>query len=119
MPLPPLVLLLLLMAVAAPAARPAEGHDYGDALRKCILFFEGQRSGKLPPDQRLRWRGDSALRDGAAEGVSKAAPAAVPSTRAALAIRRTHILPILPNFRPVSVYSWFFTSDEHADRPKW
>ncbi|XP_057550900.1 endoglucanase 8-like [Amaranthus tricolor] len=39
-------------------------HNYMDALRKSILFFEGQRSGKLPPDQRLRWRRHSALTDG-------------------------------------------------------
>ncbi|THG08566.1 hypothetical protein TEA_015926 [Camellia sinensis var. sinensis] len=45
------------------------GHDYADALRKSILFFEGQRSGKLPPDQRVRWRRDSALHDGATAGV--------------------------------------------------
>ncbi|CAN6478684.1 unnamed protein product [Victoria cruziana] len=44
-------------------------HDYGDALRKCILFFEGQRSGKLPPSQRLAWRRDSALGDGSVAGV--------------------------------------------------
>ncbi|KAK9276384.1 hypothetical protein L1049_005917 [Liquidambar formosana] len=43
--------------------------DYHDALRKSILFFEGQRSGKLPPDQRVRWRKDSALHDGATAGV--------------------------------------------------
>ncbi|XP_059625474.1 endoglucanase 8-like isoform X2 [Cornus florida] len=38
--------------------------DYGDALSKSILFYEGQRSGKLPPTQRMNWRGDSALCDG-------------------------------------------------------
>nr|GMC95754.1 endoglucanase 1-like [Ipomoea batatas] len=43
--------------------------DYSDALDKSILFFEGQRSGKLPADQRLNWRGDSALSDGSAENV--------------------------------------------------
>ncbi|XP_057541190.1 endoglucanase 8-like [Amaranthus tricolor] len=43
-------------------------HNYMDALRKSILFFEGQRSGKLPPDQRLRWRRDSALHDGHSVG---------------------------------------------------
>ncbi|KAG8072276.1 hypothetical protein GUJ93_ZPchr0006g44253 [Zizania palustris] len=47
----------------------AAQHDYGDALHKSILFFEGQRSGRLPPDQRLRWRGDSGLHDGSAGGV--------------------------------------------------
>lgn len=45
-------------------------HDYGDALAKSILFFEGQRSGKLPATQRLTWRRDSALGDGLDKGVS-------------------------------------------------
>ncbi|KAK6117757.1 hypothetical protein DH2020_048504 [Rehmannia glutinosa] len=44
-------------------------HDYGDALSKSILFFEGQRSGKLPSTQRLTWRKDSALGDGFDKGV--------------------------------------------------
>ncbi|KAK7263844.1 hypothetical protein RJT34_31441 [Clitoria ternatea] len=38
--------------------------NYGEALTKSILFYEGQRSGKLPPSQRMTWRKDSALRDG-------------------------------------------------------
>ncbi|KAE9595362.1 hypothetical protein Lal_00031341 [Lupinus albus] len=38
--------------------------DYGSALTKSLLFFEGQRSGKLPPNQRVKWRGDSGLTDG-------------------------------------------------------
>lgn len=38
--------------------------EYADALEKSILFFEGQRSGKLPSNQRLTWRADSALSDG-------------------------------------------------------
>ncbi|XP_062092150.1 endoglucanase 8-like [Humulus lupulus] len=43
--------------------------DYGDALSKSILFFEGQRSGKLPSSQRMTWRKDSALQDGFDIGV--------------------------------------------------
>ncbi|WCJ36498.1 glycosyl hydrolase 9B1 [Euphorbia peplus] len=38
--------------------------DYGEALNKCIRFFEGQRSGKLPSNQRVTWRKDSAILDG-------------------------------------------------------
>lgn len=38
--------------------------DYANALEKSILFFEGQRSGKLLPNQRQTWRGDSGLSDG-------------------------------------------------------
>lgn len=29
-----------------------------------LLFFEAQRSGELPPDNRVPWRGDSSLFDG-------------------------------------------------------
>ncbi|KAH7686828.1 Glycoside hydrolase family 9 protein [Dioscorea alata] len=47
----------------------AKNHDYADALMKSILFFEGQRSGKLPSTQRLTWRKDSALQDGHDMGV--------------------------------------------------
>ncbi|KAH9678335.1 Endoglucanase 23 [Citrus sinensis] len=54
-----------MMAMAAAVA----SHDYGDALAKSILFFEGQRSGKLPPNQRMTWRKDSALEDGFQIGV--------------------------------------------------
>eukprot|EP00250_Pteridium_aquilinum_P020050 c24683_g1_i5 orf=162-1631(+) len=60
-------LLLMLCLILAQLLNPARGtctFNYSDALSKCILFFEGQRSGKLPPDQRLTWRGDSALLDG-------------------------------------------------------
>ena len=41
------------------------GYNYGEALSKGILYFEGQRSGKLPSTtQRVNWRDDSALSDG-------------------------------------------------------
>jgi hypothetical protein len=43
--------------------------NYNDALAKAIMFFEGQRSGRLPANQRVKWRGDSALNDGQAENV--------------------------------------------------
>ncbi|KAF8099733.1 hypothetical protein N665_0238s0059 [Sinapis alba] len=39
------------------------GANYGEALTKTLLYFEAQRSGKLPSNQRVNWRGDSALRD--------------------------------------------------------
>ncbi|KAL1815326.1 hypothetical protein ACET3Z_017900 [Daucus carota] len=43
--------------------------DYRDALSKSILYFEGQRSGYLPPDQRVTWRHHSGLSDGFRQGV--------------------------------------------------
>ncbi|XP_030933032.1 endoglucanase 4-like isoform X2 [Quercus lobata] len=61
--------LLVLVAMTMVVATKVASHDYGDALSKSILFFEGQRSGKLPPNQRMTWRKDSALRDGFDIGV--------------------------------------------------
>ncbi|CAA6672897.1 unnamed protein product [Spirodela intermedia] len=65
-------------AVTAGTVEVSEGSSslqatgYADALGKAILFFEGQRSGKLPPGQRVTWRGDSALSDGRLENVDLA-----------------------------------------------
>ncbi|KAG8084468.1 hypothetical protein GUJ93_ZPchr0010g8812 [Zizania palustris] len=44
--------------------RDVHGHDYRAALTLSLLYFEVQRSGKLPSSQRVQWRGDSALGDG-------------------------------------------------------
>ena len=44
-------------------------HNYRDALYKSILFFEGQRSGRLPANQRIKWRRNSALSDGSSQHV--------------------------------------------------
>lgn len=53
--------------------RGVEPHvlDYRDALEKSLKFFEAQRSGKLPPTQRVTWRGDSGMSDGLAQDVRK------------------------------------------------
>nr|ARA95692.1 glucanase 6 [Nepenthes ampullaria] len=45
------------------------GHDYGQALSKGILFYEAQRSGYLPSNQRVTWRSNSGLNDGKTSGV--------------------------------------------------
>ncbi|MBA0846626.1 hypothetical protein Goshw_004760 [Gossypium schwendimanii] len=60
---------LSVLGMAAMAMGLVASHDYGEALTKSILFYEGQRSGKLPPTQRITWRKDSALRDGFEIGV--------------------------------------------------
>ncbi|KAJ8623254.1 hypothetical protein MRB53_031783 [Persea americana] len=73
----PLLLLLLsslLSFFSYSTAYPIHHHhhprfsqlNYRDALTKSILFFEGQRSGRLPSNQRLKWRRDSGLSDGSA-----------------------------------------------------
>ena len=61
--------LLVLAAAAQVACAAAAGHDYGEALSKSILYFEAQRSGRLPGGQRVGWRADSGLLDGKANGV--------------------------------------------------
>lgn len=59
-------LVLCLLALV----KSASSIDYGAALTKSLLYFEAQRSGKLPPIQRVQWRGDSALADGKDAGVT-------------------------------------------------
>ena len=62
---------LLLLHVTCLAGTAVADPDYLDALTKSILFYEGQRSGKLDLSvMRTTWRGDSALQDGIAEGVT-------------------------------------------------
>jgi hypothetical protein len=60
---------LALAAVLAAALVPQKGlaqtFNYGEALQKAIYFYECQRSGKLPANNRVEWRGDSGLTDGA------------------------------------------------------
>ncbi|XP_050707727.1 uncharacterized protein LOC126992936 [Eriocheir sinensis] len=45
-------------------ANPCSGSGYAKALCMSYVFYEAQRSGPLPGDQRVTWRGDSALGDG-------------------------------------------------------
>ncbi|KAH6761458.1 glycosyl hydrolase 9C2 [Perilla frutescens var. hirtella] len=59
----------LLVVVFWVGRATAAGHDYGEALTKSILFFEAQRSGYLPSNQRVQWRGNSGLTDGKINGV--------------------------------------------------
>ncbi|MFC5765742.1 glycoside hydrolase family 9 protein, partial [Actinacidiphila bryophytorum] len=56
---------------ATPAAAPAAAgsYNYAEALQDSMLFYESQRSGKLPADNRVTWRGDSDLTDGADAGI--------------------------------------------------
>ncbi|KAK7264116.1 hypothetical protein RJT34_31720 [Clitoria ternatea] len=61
--------MLLLIAVLGLGGSESSGFNYGDALDKSLMFFEAQRSGKLPVEQRVKWRGDSGLQDGLQQGV--------------------------------------------------
>jgi len=44
-------------------------YNYRQALKLSVLFFDAQRSGKLPADNPIPWRQDSALEDGSDVGI--------------------------------------------------
>jgi endoglucanase len=46
----------------------AQTFNYGEALQKSLFFYEAQRSGDLPGTNRVNWRGDSGMTDGADVG---------------------------------------------------
>ncbi|KAK3104432.1 hypothetical protein FSP39_001893 [Pinctada imbricata] len=48
--------------------KDATKYNYNDVLHKSIMFYEAQRSGKLPADNEISWRGDSALNDSGING---------------------------------------------------
>lgn len=52
-----------------PTSTAAPAFNYAEALQKSVWFYDAQRSGKLPPDNRVSWRADSAVRDGADVGL--------------------------------------------------
>lgn len=61
-----LFLMILVVSLLLVANNVVEGApNYRDALAKSILFFEGQRSGKISSAvQHITWRSNSALYDG-------------------------------------------------------
>ncbi len=64
-----LVLSIVFSSFSLSTAKAASNYNYGEALQKAIMFYEFQRSGKLPDDKRDNWRGDSAMNDGADVGL--------------------------------------------------
>jgi hypothetical protein len=63
------VALLLLLVAAVLGGAEGKAHNYEDALQKSLLYFEAQRSGRLPHSQRVAWRHHSGLTDGLEQGV--------------------------------------------------
>lgn len=53
----------------APGTPSTGAFDYAEALQMSYLFYEAQRSGPLPSDNRIDWRGDSAVNDGSGVGL--------------------------------------------------
>jgi hypothetical protein len=42
----------------------AQGYNYAEVLQKSMWFYEVQRSGKMPDNNRVEWRASSGLKDG-------------------------------------------------------
>ncbi|KAL9669787.1 hypothetical protein QQ045_007336 [Rhodiola kirilowii] len=61
------VILFVIIASSSPCR--AFNLDYADALSKSLIYFESQRSGRLPYNQRVTWRDHSGLIDGLEQGV--------------------------------------------------
>jgi len=55
-------------ALVAPMTAVAKSQDYARHIELSLLFYEAQRSGKLPEDNRIYWRHDSELEAGADHG---------------------------------------------------
>ncbi|GAE90720.1 endo-1,4-beta-xylanase A precursor [Acetivibrio straminisolvens JCM 21531] len=81
-----IIAFLLTVAVVLAVAIPqgmisfAADFNYGEALQKAIMFYEFQRSGKLPENKRNNWRGDSGLNDGADNGLDLTGVGMMPVT---------------------------------------
>ncbi|KAH6557939.1 hypothetical protein KP509_1Z085400 [Ceratopteris richardii] len=62
-----LVVMIVLIVKMKPhhTSPPPPEDDYTRALRKALLFFNAQKSGRLTKSNNVSWRGTSALEDGA------------------------------------------------------
>ncbi len=63
-----IIALIMVVIISAPTISQTT-ENYGEALQKAILFYEAQQTGKLPEWNRVPWRGDATLEDGADVGI--------------------------------------------------
>ncbi|HEX9059408.1 MAG TPA: glycoside hydrolase family 9 protein [Clostridia bacterium] len=66
------ILISAVLATLSPQvmyAAPTTNFNYGEALQKSIMFYEFQRTGKMPANIRNNWKGDSCVKDGSDNGV--------------------------------------------------
>ena len=62
-------LTVAVLATFATTRAQAQTYNYGDALQKAIYFYDEQRSGIMPPTNRVEWRGNGGANDGSDNGV--------------------------------------------------
>ncbi|KAL6494448.1 hypothetical protein OROGR_031248 [Orobanche gracilis] len=58
------IITLIVKTVPRHHHRPPPPDNYTQALNKALMFFNAQRSGKLPKHNNVSWRGNSCLNDG-------------------------------------------------------
>ncbi|KAK6919315.1 Glycoside hydrolase family 9 [Dillenia turbinata] len=63
------LIISIFFPISTPTTTQALNFNYGEALSKSLLYFESQRSGRLPYNQRVTWRDHSGLTDGLEQGV--------------------------------------------------
>ena len=59
---------MILCLVILHSAVTVSGYNYAAVLHKSLLFYEAQRSGRLPADNRIPWRGDAHVNDSGQDG---------------------------------------------------
>lgn len=60
---------ILCLCLLVALANTQVQYNYGEVLGLSIRFYEANRSGKLPSNNRIPWRGDAFLDDGQREGI--------------------------------------------------
>ncbi|KAL3699708.1 hypothetical protein R1sor_017730 [Riccia sorocarpa] len=63
------VIIFLISCCCSLFLQQSLAHDYAQALDLSFQYFEAQRSGPLPSNQRATWRADSGLKDGKDQGI--------------------------------------------------
>ncbi|OAY78565.1 Endoglucanase 12 [Ananas comosus] len=56
--------IIVVKSIPKKKVAPPPPDQYTNALHKALLFFNAQKSGKLPKNNGIPWRGDSGLKDG-------------------------------------------------------
>ncbi|MGD1922474.1 MAG: glycoside hydrolase family 9 protein [Pleurocapsa sp.] len=63
------LMMTIVIVITSTPAISQNKNNYGEALQKSILFYEAQQAGDLPEWNRIPWRDDATLEDGADVGV--------------------------------------------------
>ncbi|MCG8701487.1 MAG: glycoside hydrolase family 9 protein [Bacteroidales bacterium] len=63
------VILSIILVASSSNWLVGQNYNYPEVLQKSMFFYEAQRAGKMPADNRITWRGDAALTDGADVGL--------------------------------------------------